>query len=71
MSTSTTSPLPADATRKFLHGVWEADVLPALSRYITIPAKSPAFDADWSAHGHIDQAVGLIESWSRSRPIRG
>jgi len=71
MSTSTTSPLPADATRKFLHRVWEADVLPALSRYITIPAKSPAFDADWSAHGHIDQAVGLIESWSRSRPIEG
>ncbi len=71
VSTVTPTPLPPDETRDFVHRVWEAEILPALTRYIAIPAKSPAFDPEWSAHGHIDQAVGLIEAWSRGRPIEG
>ncbi|HEV8309424.1 MAG TPA: M20/M25/M40 family metallo-hydrolase [Methylomirabilota bacterium] len=71
MSTLTTSTLPPDETRGFVHRAWEVDVLPALTRYVAIPAKSPAFDPEWSAHGHIDQAVALIEAWVRGRPIEG
>ena len=55
MSTATTSPLPAEETLQFVQRRWEEDVLPALSQYIEIPAKSPAFDPEWSAHGHIDR----------------
>jgi acetylornithine deacetylase/succinyl-diaminopimelate desuccinylase-like protein len=71
MSTTTTSPLPPEETRGFVHRRWEDEIVPALSRYITIPAKSPAFDPEWSAHGHIDRAVALVEDWSRRRAIEG
>ena len=35
--------------------------------YIRIPNKSPAFDPDWAAHGHMDEAVNLFERWARGR----
>ena len=37
--------------------VWDEDILPTLVDYIRIPNKSPAFDADWAAHGHMERAV--------------
>ncbi len=40
-----------------------ARALPILEDYIRIPAKSPAFDADWKATGHLDRAVELIRRW--------
>jgi len=36
---------------------------PVIEDYIRIPAKSPAFDADWKASGHLDRAVELIRRW--------
>src|SRR5262245_65722879 len=71
MSQTSTSPLPPDETLSFVKKTWQDDVLPALTRYIEIPAKSPAFDAEWASHGHIDRAVALIEDWGRRRPIEG
>src|SRR5262245_1054467 len=71
MSQPSTSPLPPQETLLVVRSKWQDDVLPSLSRYIEIPAKSPAFDADWAAHGHIDRAVHLIEEWGRRRPIEG
>ena len=67
----TASALPAKETLEFVHARWQDAVLPALTRYIEIPAKSPSFDADWAAHGHIERAVALIEAWGRGRPIEG
>jgi hypothetical protein len=57
-----------DPVLDFIEGRWEEDVLPTLTRYIEIPAKSPAFDPQWAANGHIDRAVALIEDWCRRRP---
>jgi acetylornithine deacetylase/succinyl-diaminopimelate desuccinylase-like protein len=71
MSPPSTSALPSRDPLAFVQRRWEDDVLPALTRYIEIPAKSPAFDPDWAAHGHIDRAIALIEDWSRGRPIEG
>src|SRR5499425_1356005 len=71
MSPSTTSPLPPRETLTFVQRRWEEDVLPALTRYIEIPAKSPSFDREWAAHGHLDRAAALIDEWSRRRPIEG
>ena len=68
---SSTSPLPARETLSFIQRRWTEDVLPALTRYIEIPAKSPSFDREWAAHGHLDRAAALIEEWSRRRPIEG
>ncbi len=51
--------------------IWDESALPALVDYIRIPAKSPAFDADWAAHGHLAEAVDLVAGWSRSRDLPG
>jgi acetylornithine deacetylase/succinyl-diaminopimelate desuccinylase-like protein len=68
---TTLSTWTIDPVLDFIEGRWEEDVLPTLTRYIEIPAKSPAFDPQWAANGHIDRAVALIEDWCRRRPIEG
>jgi acetylornithine deacetylase/succinyl-diaminopimelate desuccinylase-like protein len=50
---------------------WENDVLPALTEYIRIPAKSPMFDARWREHGHLERAVALITAWAERRKLDG
>ncbi len=52
-------------------GVWAADIVPALQRYIAIPNVSPAYDADWERNGHMDAAVDLVVDWCRRRSIPG
>ncbi len=37
--------------------------MPVLIEYIAIPAKSPSFDKNWQANGHLAAAVELIHSW--------
>jgi acetylornithine deacetylase/succinyl-diaminopimelate desuccinylase-like protein len=56
-------------TRGFVDHVWEASVLPTLIDYIRIPNKSPLFDPEWQAHGHMDRALDRIVNWSRSQPV--
>jgi len=63
--------MDATATLGFVQRTWDAEIVPALSEYVTIPAKSPHFDAEWKGHGHLDRAVGLIEAWCKARPIEG
>jgi acetylornithine deacetylase/succinyl-diaminopimelate desuccinylase-like protein len=59
------------ALQAFVEDRWESSVLPVLDAYIRIPNKSPAFDPDWQAHGHMERAVALIEAWCRAREIAG
>src|SRR6266571_4054901 len=56
---------------EFVQRTWDAAIVPALTEYVRIPAKSPMFDREWAEHGHLDRAVALIETWARSRPIEG
>ncbi|MCU1458002.1 MAG: peptidase family protein [Actinomycetia bacterium] len=51
--------------------LWAVDVMEPLSEFLRIPDLSPAFDAEWEAHGHIAAAVDLITDWCRARPILG
>src|SRR3954451_8628482 len=46
---------------------WDEEIVPALVEYIRIPNKSPAFDHDWAAHGHMERAVSLLEGGARAR----
>src|SRR5690606_1903196 len=50
---------------------WADDIVPTLERYITIPNVSPDYDAEWEAHGHMDEAVDLVVEWCRGRAIAG
>jgi acetylornithine deacetylase/succinyl-diaminopimelate desuccinylase-like protein len=51
----------------FIEHIWEDDILPTLTDYIRIPNKSPHFDPEWEAHGHMDRAVALFEAWARKK----
>ena len=42
---------------------WDSAIVPALVDYIRIPARSPHFDPDWAANGHIDAAVARCAAW--------
>ena len=53
--------------QRFVGQLWDDAVVPSLVDYIRIPNKSPAFDPDWVAHGHMDAAVKLMEAWARAR----
>ncbi len=50
---------------------WQTEIIQQLTEYIVIPAKSPLFDPDWQAHGHIDRAVDLAVNWARKQAIAG
>jgi acetylornithine deacetylase/succinyl-diaminopimelate desuccinylase-like protein len=52
------------AAKAFIDGLWDAEVIPELSRYIRIPNKSPDFDPDWRAHGHMGAAVAQFAAWA-------
>ena len=50
---------------------WDDSIVPALTEYIRIPAKSPHFDRDWARHGCIEAAVQLAVRWCKANPLRG
>ncbi len=50
---------------------WDRDIVSQLSDYIAIPAKSPAFDADWAQHGHIDTVVQRAADWVLAQQVAG
>jgi acetylornithine deacetylase/succinyl-diaminopimelate desuccinylase-like protein len=56
---------------QFVDEVWDRDLVARLSDYIRIPAKSPAFDPTWAAHGHLERVVRDALAWARSQPVRG
>lgn len=48
---------------------WENKIVPTLSTYIEIPAKSPSFDPNWKENGHIDKVVKLVDNWINEQKI--
>jgi acetylornithine deacetylase/succinyl-diaminopimelate desuccinylase-like protein len=60
-----------DRTLDFVQRAWDERILPTLTEYVTIPAKSPAYDAQWREHGHIERAVALVGGWCEKRAIEG
>jgi len=67
------SPQVLDATslRDHVADSWERSILAQLNQYITIPAKSPAFDAQWEQHGHLLQVVRNAADWVQAQKISG
>jgi acetylornithine deacetylase/succinyl-diaminopimelate desuccinylase-like protein len=52
---------------RFIEPLWNDDIVPKLVEYIRIPNKSPAFDSDWAAHGHMEAAVALLAGWAQGK----
>ncbi len=55
----------------FVDAKWDEDLVPQLVDYVRVPAKSPAFDASWDAHGHLRSVVKTAEQWCRQQSIEG
>jgi acetylornithine deacetylase/succinyl-diaminopimelate desuccinylase-like protein len=53
--------------KSFVDQSWGDEIVPTLVEYIKIPNKSPLFDPDWAAHGHMDAAVAMFERWARGK----
>jgi len=60
-----------EETRTLVTQVWDESIVPQLVEYVRIPNKSPMFDPDWEAHGHMEAAVQLMKRWVESQPLRG
>jgi len=50
---------------------WDSEIVPQLTDYIRIPAKSPHFDPQWESGGHIERAIQLAQTWVKKKPVRG
>ena len=50
---------------------WDDEIVPRLVDYVRVPAKSPAFDANWRAHGHLDAVVRSARDWGAAQGIAG
>ncbi|HSG89141.1 MAG TPA: M20/M25/M40 family metallo-hydrolase [Pseudomonadales bacterium] len=57
--------------KTFVNRVWDDEIVPQLCDYVRIPNKSPGFDPDWEAHGHMERAVQLLADWTATREIAG
>ncbi|OGT53305.1 MAG: peptidase M20 [Gammaproteobacteria bacterium RIFCSPHIGHO2_12_FULL_42_13] len=61
----------SQACQRFVSQVWDDSIIHTLTDYIRIPNKSPMFDPDWQANGHMAQAVKLIVEWCQNHAIEG
>ncbi len=63
--------LDAAALQNHVDASWQEHILPALVRYVEVPAKSPAFDPDWARHGLIDRVLQDAADWVAARRVPG
>jgi acetylornithine deacetylase/succinyl-diaminopimelate desuccinylase-like protein len=55
----------------FTDRLWDDEIIPALKRYIEVPAKSPMFDADWAQNGYVDRVVRDAAGWVEAKRVQG
>ena len=63
--------MDSQQTETFVNQMWDDSIIPELCDYIKVPNKSPMFDPDWEANGHMDVAVEMLEKWCLEQPIKG
>jgi acetylornithine deacetylase/succinyl-diaminopimelate desuccinylase-like protein len=59
------------ALAAYASDAWDRRIVPALTEYIAVPAKSPMFDAQWAEHGLIERVVRDAATWVESRRVAG
>ena len=57
--------------KHFVDRHWDEDLVARLVEYVKVPAKSPAFDASWSAHGYLQAVVKEAHAWASAQKIGG
>jgi acetylornithine deacetylase/succinyl-diaminopimelate desuccinylase-like protein len=61
----------SQALAAYANEAWDQRIVPALTDYIQVPAKSPMFDAQWAEHGLLDRVVRDAASWVEGRKVAG
>ena len=61
----------AEKTIAYVDQFWDEHIVPPLTEYIKIPNKSPHFDPDWEANGHMEKVLQMAKSWLEEHPIPG
>ena len=61
----------ATALAAYADEAWDSRIVPALTDYIAVPAKSPMFDAKWAEHGLLDRVVVDAARWIEGRRVAG
>ena len=57
--------------RNFVDSRWDNELIPRLFDYVKVPAKSPAFDASWAAHGYLQAVIKEAHAWAAVQKIEG
>jgi acetylornithine deacetylase/succinyl-diaminopimelate desuccinylase-like protein len=57
--------------QSFVSRRWDEDIVGRLVDYVKVPAKSPAFDASWAAHGHLEAVIRSARAWCEAQGIEG
>ncbi|MDE1181636.1 M20 family metallopeptidase [Paraburkholderia sp.] len=70
-TTQDTRQVNHDALREFVDRKWNDEIVPALTDYIAVPAKSPAFDANWERNGYIERVVTDAAQWAEQQKVHG
>ncbi|MBU6438579.1 MAG: M20/M25/M40 family metallo-hydrolase, partial [Betaproteobacteria bacterium] len=64
----TAAPQPdPQGLQAYANDTWEREIVPALTDYIAVPAKSPAYDAQWAEHGYIERIITQAAAWVDSK----
>ncbi len=63
--------LDAAAALSHVTAQWDSDIVKQLTDYIEIPAKSPGFDGDWAAHGHLETVMRNAAQWVEAQKVEG
>ena len=63
--------LDSQAAAALVEQRWRASIIPELQRYIAVPAKSPAFDPAWAAHGHLEAVLSQAAAWVQAQRVEG
>ena len=61
---------PEEALRR-VSQVWDDAIVPQLTDYIAIPAKSPMFAPDWEQQGLLDTVVRNAAAWVEEQKVEG
>ncbi len=63
--------LNAETALRDVIQAWDSKILKELTQYIEIPAKSPSFDSNWEANGHLDTVLRQTAAWIEAQKVAG
>ncbi len=63
-------PNAASAVLERVSSQWDRDIVPELIEYVKLPAKSPAFEAEWQRAGQIERAIDQARHFVAAQPVK-